>query len=85
VTAAEALAPETDLIAQLDPADFGGRTQPDDPSPVAGSHAKTRRLMVAGLGRLGRRTRRPLHPATADGQRPLSRTRRGARRLRPRL
>ena len=59
--------------------------QPGERGAVAGSRGKTQRLVVAGLGILGGRTRRPPWPAAADGQRALSRPRRGAGRLRPRL
>jgi hypothetical protein len=63
----------------------GGRAQPADPATVAGSRGKARRLMVGGLDALGRCAGRPPDRAAADGQRALSRPRRGARRLRPRL
>jgi hypothetical protein len=63
----------------------GGRAQPADPATVAGSRGKTRRLLVGGLDALGRCAGRPPDRTAADGQRALSRPRRGARRLRPRL
>jgi polyhydroxyalkanoate synthase len=49
----------------------GGRAQPADPATVAESRGKTRRLMVAGLGILGGRTRRPPWADAADGQRAI--------------
>jgi poly(hydroxyalkanoate) polymerase-like protein len=63
----------------------GGHALPGEPGTVAGDGAAAQRIVVGGLGRLGGSAGRAPRASARHGQRRLSRARRRARRLCPRL